>query len=61
MKARHRRAFHLGVALVWLGPGAIVSVILKDSVPWIVGMSWFACLYAAVSAWAAETPTEDEG
>lgn len=60
MRAKHRRIVHLVIALIWLGPGAVTSYFLRDSVPWVVGMSWFACVYAAVSAWAAETPVEEE-
>lgn len=61
LRARHRRRVHLAVALLWAGPGAIASVVYAHSLAWIVGMSWFACVYAAVSAWAAATPVEDEG
>lgn len=60
MRARHRRAVHLTIAVLWLVPGAVASFVWKDSVPWVVFMSWFACVYAAVSAWAAETPVENE-
>jgi len=60
VRARHRRRVHLSVALAWLGPGAVLSWVFAHSLAWIVGMSWFACWYAAISAWAAETPVEDE-
>lgn len=60
LRARHRRRIHLTVAILWLGPGAALSIAYPDSLAWIVFMSWFACVYAAVSAWAAETPVEDE-
>lgn len=60
MKARQRRLIHLAVAAAWLGPGAVLSVIYAHSLAWIVFMSWFAAVYAAVSAFAAETPVEPE-
>lgn len=60
MRARHRRTVHATFAAAWLGPGAIASVIYAHSLAWIVFMSWFAAVYAAVSAWAAETPVEPE-
>jgi hypothetical protein len=60
MSARARRRAHASVALTWLTVGAGLSVVLAHSLAWIVFMSWFACVYAAVSAWAAETPVESE-
>jgi hypothetical protein len=60
VKARHRRRAHLVVALVWLGPGAALSVVWARSLAWIVFMSWFAAAYTAVAAFAAETPAETE-
>lgn len=60
VRAKHRRRIHLGVAIAWAGPGAAGSIIWAHSLAWIVGMSWFACVYAAISAWAAETPVEEE-
>ena len=41
-------------------PGAVASWFLMHSLAWIVFMSWFSAVYAAVSAWAAETPVEEE-
>jgi hypothetical protein len=60
VKARHRRRVHAAVAALWAGPGAVLSVIYAHSLAWIVFMSWFAAVYAAVSAAAAETPVEPE-
>ena len=51
---------HLSMVALWAGPGLFASVILKDSVAWVVFMSWFANVYSCVSAWAAETPVEQE-
>lgn len=58
--ARHRRRFHLTVFFLALGPGGALSVIYARSLVWIVFMSWFAMAYAPLSAWAAETPVEEE-
>lgn len=60
MNARRRRVLHLVVLCLWLVPGAIASVIWAHSLAWIVFMSWFACVYAAASAYSAETPVEAE-
>lgn len=60
IRARHRRRFHLAVFLLALGPGGVVSVLYPRSLVWIVFMSWFAMAYAPLSAWAAETPVEEE-
>lgn len=59
-KARRRRRFHAAVATLWFGPGAVLSFFFAHSLAWIVFMSWFACVYGAVSAYAAETPVEEE-
>lgn len=61
MKAKHRRAVHASIAALWVGPGAVASVVYAHSLAWVVFMSWFAAVYAAVSAFAAETPVEQEG
>lgn len=60
VSAKTRRRFHFLVLLLWVGPGAVLSWFYMTSLKWIVFMSWFACVYAAVSAWAAETPVEPE-
>lgn len=59
--AKGRRRVHAIVFLAWLGPGAYLSIRYAHSIAWVVFMSWFACLYAAASAHAAETPVESEG
>ena len=46
--------------LIWLGPGAVISWFARNSVPWVVFMSWWAAAYAPLSAYAAETPVEEE-
>lgn len=60
MRARHRRRFHFAVFLLALGPGGLLSFLYSRSLVWIVFMSWFAMVYAPLSAWAAETPVEEE-
>lgn len=60
MNARLRRRVHAAVTLLWLVPGGVASIVWAHSLAWIVFMSWFACVYASVSAWAAETPVESE-
>ena len=60
MNAKNRRRAHATVTALWAVPGAVCSVFWANSLAWIVFMSWFACVYAAMSAWAAETPVETE-
>lgn len=60
MNAHGRRRVHLVVAVLWVGPGAVLSVVYAHSLAWIVFMSWFAAVYSAVSALSAETPVESE-
>ncbi len=62
MSAKGRRCWiHYPILVLWLGPGAYLSYVLKDSVPWVVFMSWFAIIYAVVGASAADLPSEVEG
>ncbi len=60
LKARHRRRIHACLTCLWLGPGLAVSVMLLDSVAWVVGMSWYAIVVSHLAAWSAETPVEQE-
>lgn len=60
LSAKRRRQFHLVVMILWLVPGAVLSIFFAHSLAWIVFMSWFACVYAAASAYSAETPVERE-
>lgn len=60
IKARHRRKAHFIVFLLALVPGGIASYFFARSLVWIVFMSWFAMVYAPLSAFAAETPVEEE-
>jgi hypothetical protein len=54
------RRFNAILTLVWLGPGFLVSLYLKDSVPWVVGMSWYAIVASHLAAWRADVPNHDE-
>ncbi|MBA2726486.1 MAG: hypothetical protein H0U53_10890 [Actinobacteria bacterium] len=57
---RRRKYIHWPMLTIWLVPGAVVSWLLQESVPWVVFMSWFAIIYAIVGALAADAPTELE-
>lgn len=59
-RARSRRRFHFAIFLAALIPGGIASIFFARSLVWIVFMSWFAMVYAPLTAWAAETPVEEE-
>lgn len=60
MTSRQRRFFHGLVLAVWLLPGAVATYYLRDSIPWIQFMSWFAIVYTCAAAVSAETPVEEE-
>jgi hypothetical protein len=47
---------HLALLLIWLVPGGILSWVLKESVPWVVGMSWYAIVATHFAAWRADEP-----
>jgi hypothetical protein len=60
LKARHRRKV-IGVLIgLWLGPGALVTYALKDSVPWLQVQSYLAILLSLAAWFGAETPVEEE-
>ena len=58
--AKTRRRLHLIATLIWLIPGAVAAWFLKDSVPFVVLMSWYAIVVSHLAGWAAETPVEVE-
>lgn len=60
MNARVRRRIHFALTLVWLGPGALAAWWLRDSVPFVVALSWYAIVVSHLAGWAAETPVELE-
>lgn len=39
--------------MIWLGPGAVASWLLKDSVPWVSFMSWYAIVVTHATGWTA--------
>jgi len=45
---------------LWAGPGLAASFFLKDSIAWVIFMSWFANVYTCISALSAEAPVEVE-
>jgi len=38
------------IFFIWLVPGAFISWLFKDSVPWVTAMSWYAIV---ISHWTA--------
>lgn len=46
--------------LVWLGPGALISFLFKDILPWTAFMSWYAIVAAHLTAWRADSPNPGE-
>lgn len=41
-------------------PGGIISILYPRALIWIMFMSWCSFWYAPLSAFAAETPVEEE-
>lgn len=44
--------------IVWLGPGAVASWFLRDSVPWVSFMSWYAIVITHATMWIAKRAEE---
>lgn len=55
-----QRQIHLLGFFIWLGPGAVASWFLKDSVPWVNFMSWYAIVITHATGYAARK-AEDAG
>jgi hypothetical protein len=59
--AKQRRAINFWLFVVWLIPGFIIWLTLRDAL-WFVGfMSVWAIWVGHLSTVAAETPVEEEG
>lgn len=61
---RRLARWQLVLLVVWLGPGALVSWLLRDSVPWVSIMSWYAIVCAHAAGWMsarAERAVESSG
>lgn len=50
------RRLNFWLTILWLGPGALASWKLQDSVPWVVMMSWYAIVVSHTAAWRADVP-----
>jgi hypothetical protein len=48
------------LTIIWIGPGAVLSYLLRDSVPWVVMMSWYAIVVSHVAAWRADVPNKGD-
>jgi TRAP-type mannitol/chloroaromatic compound transport system permease small subunit len=58
--ARNRRAINFWLLILWLIPGTIVWIILRDAL-WFIGwMSLYAIWISHLGALSAETPVEEE-
>lgn len=54
---RHGK-IHFVLLLVWLGPGMVVSFMMRESVPWLVSLSVYAIVAAHWSGLEAAEPDE---
>ena len=58
--AQIRREVHFWLLALWIIPGTILWIVLRDAL-WFVGfMSLYAIWISHLTGWAAETPVEDE-
>lgn len=51
---------HMALLCLWIVPGLPISWYLKQSVPWVVFMSWYAIVGTHWAGWSAERPSEVE-
>ena len=58
MSPQTGRRVHLALLAIWLGPGLIASLILRESIPWLVFLSVYAIVVGHWSGWSAERPSE---
>lgn len=56
--ADRERKIYAGAVLAWLGPGAVVSWFLRDSVAWVTVMSWYAIVVTHATMWLAKRAEE---
>ena len=61
MSAKTGRRIHLLLLILWTVVGIPVSLLLRNSIPWLVFLSVYAIIVGHASAWSAERPTEVEG
>lgn len=54
----HERKLYLVALMVWAGPGAVASWVLRDSVAWVTAMSWYAIVVAHGTMWLAKRAEE---
>jgi hypothetical protein len=47
------RRFHFWSLVLWMGPGAVASWLLRDSVPWVSFMSWYAIVVTHLGGWGS--------
>ena len=52
------RRIHLACLLLWLVVGIPVSIVLRDSITWLVVLSVYAIVVGHWSGWSAERPSE---
>jgi hypothetical protein len=52
------RGIYGWAVIVWLGPGAAVSWLLRDSVAWVNFLSWYAIVVAHGTMWLAKRAEE---
>lgn len=52
------RRVHLAMLAVWVVIGIPVSILLRQSIAWLVFLSVYAIVVGHWSGWSAERPTE---
>lgn len=42
--------------IFWLGPGAVLSFLLRDVLAWVTFMSWYAIVVSEFTSWRTDSP-----
>lgn len=54
MSSKTGRRIHLALLLLWLGPGTVVSILLRESIAWLTFLSVYAIVASHWAGWSAE-------
>jgi hypothetical protein len=55
------RRVHFWLLVLWTVVGLPASIVLRNSVPWLVFLSVYAIIATHWAGWSAERPSEVEG
>lgn len=55
------RRFNFVAMLLWIIPGIPISILLRNSIAWIVFLSVYAIITTHLAAWRADVPNPPGG